>query len=83
MKARTTRRTLRDVQVEALVDKTADTLQEVRVRLITAYSATRRDLEVKAEAVLNALSHTLEEMKPGKFDDTPADVEGIAHKICS
>ena len=37
MKASTTRRTLRDVQVEALVDRTADTLQEVRVRIITAY----------------------------------------------
>ena len=65
------------------MDKTADTLQEVRVRIITAYLATRRDLEVKAEAVLNALSHTLEEIKPGKFDDTLADVEVIAHKICS
>ena len=38
---------------------------------------------MKAEAVLNALTHTLEEIKPGKFDDTLADVEGIAHKICS
>ena len=38
---------------------------------------------MKAEAVLNALSNTLEEIKPGKFDDTLADVEVIAHKICS
>ena len=38
---------------------------------------------MKAETVLNALIHTLEEIKPGKFDDTLADVEGIAHKICS
>ena len=38
---------------------------------------------MKAEAVLNALANTLEKIKPGKFDDTLADVEGIAHKICS
>ena len=37
MKAKTTGGTLRDVEVEALVDRTADTLQEVRVRIIPAY----------------------------------------------
>ena len=37
MKAETTGGTLRDVEVEALVDKTADTLREVRVRIILAY----------------------------------------------
>ena len=37
MKTETTGGTLRDVEVEALVDKTADTLREVRVRIISAY----------------------------------------------
>ena len=37
MKAETTGGTLRDVEVEALVERTADTLQEVRERLIPAY----------------------------------------------
>ena len=37
MKAETTVGTLRDVEVEALVKRTADTLQEVRVRIIPAY----------------------------------------------
>ena len=37
MKADTTGGTLRDVEVEALVDKTADTLREVRVRIIPAF----------------------------------------------
>ena len=37
MKAETTGGTLRDVEVEALVDTTADTLQKVRVRIIPAY----------------------------------------------
>ena len=37
MKARTTGGILPDVEVEALVDTTADTLQEVRVIIIPAY----------------------------------------------
>ena len=37
MKAETTGGTLRDVEIEALVDKTGDTLREVRVRIILAY----------------------------------------------
>ena len=37
MKAKTTGFTLRDVEVEALVDRTADTLREVRVRINPAY----------------------------------------------
>ena len=37
MKAETTEDTLCDVKLEALVDRTADTLQEVTVRIITAY----------------------------------------------
>ena len=37
MKAKTTGGTLRNVQVEALVERTAYTLQKVRVRIITAY----------------------------------------------
>ena len=37
MKVETTGGTLRDVEVEALADKTADTLREVRVRIIPAY----------------------------------------------
>ena len=37
MKAETTCDTLRDVELEALVDKTADTLREVRVRIFPAY----------------------------------------------
>ena len=37
MKAKTTGGILRDVEVEALVDRAADTLQEVRVRIIPAY----------------------------------------------
>ena len=37
MKAKTTGFTLRDVEVEALVDRTADTLREVRVRINLAY----------------------------------------------
>ena len=37
MKAKTTGGTPRDVEVEALVDRTADTLQGVRVRIISAY----------------------------------------------
>ena len=38
---------------------------------------------MKAEALLDALAHTLEEIDPGKFGDTLADVEGIAHTISS
>ena len=38
---------------------------------------------MKAEALLDALAHTLKEITPGKFDDTLADVEGIAHTISS
>ena len=37
MKAKTTGGKLRDVEVEALVESTAHTLQEVRVRIIPAY----------------------------------------------
>ena len=37
MKAETTGGTLRDVEVEAVVQGTADTLQEVRVTIIPAY----------------------------------------------
>ena len=37
MKVETTGGTLRDVEVEALVERKADTLQEVRVRIIPAY----------------------------------------------
>ena len=33
------------------------------------------------EALLDALAHTLEAIKPGKFGDTLADVQGIAHTI--
>ena len=40
-------------------------------------------MELKAEALLDALAHTLEEIRPGKFGDTLADVKGIAHKISS
>ena len=38
---------------------------------------------MKAEALLDALTHTLEEIKPGKFGDTLADVQSIAHTISS
>ena len=38
---------------------------------------------MKAEALLDALPHTLEEIRPGKFGDTLADVQGIAHTISS
>ena len=37
MKAKTTGGILSDVESEGLVDRTADTLQEIRVRIITAY----------------------------------------------
>ena len=43
----------------------------------------REDVEVKAKALLDTLTHTLEEIKPGKFGDTLADVQGIAHTISS
>ena len=33
---------------------------------------------MEAEALLDALAHTLAEMEPEKFGDTVADVEGIA-----
>ena len=32
-----------------------------------------------AEALLDALAHTLEEIKPAKFGDTLADAESITH----
>ena len=38
---------------------------------------------MKAEALLDALAHTLEAIKPGKFGDTLADVQGIVHTISS
>ena len=38
---------------------------------------------MKAEALLETLTHTLEEIKPGKFGDTLADVQSIAHTISS
>ena len=41
------------------------------------------EVEVKAEALLDALAYTLEAIKPGKFIDTLADVQGIAHTISS
>ena len=37
MKAKTTSGILRDVEVKALVERTADTLQEVTVTIISAY----------------------------------------------
>ena len=37
MNAKTTGSILRNVEVEALVDRTADTLQEVRVTIILGY----------------------------------------------
>ena len=43
----------------------------------------REDVEVKAEALLDALTHTQEEIKPGKFGNTLADVQGIAHTLSS
>ena len=36
---------------------------------------------MNAEALLDWLAHTLEEIMPGKFGDKVADVEGIAHTI--
>ena len=33
---------------------------------------------MEAEALLDALAHTVAEMEPEKFGDTVADVEGIA-----
>ena len=38
---------------------------------------------MKAEALLYALGHTLEEIKRAKFADTLADVERIANTISS
>ena len=38
---------------------------------------------MKAEALLDALAQPLEAIKPGKFGDTLADVQGIAHTISS
>ena len=38
---------------------------------------------MKAEALLETLAHTLEAIKPGKFGDTLADVQGIAYTISS
>ena len=38
---------------------------------------------MKAEALLDARTHKLEEIKPGKFGDTLANVQGIAHTISS
>ena len=38
---------------------------------------------MKAEALLDALPHTLEEITPRKFGDTLADVQGIANTISS
>ena len=38
---------------------------------------------MKAEALLDALGHTLEEIKPAKFGDTLADAESITHTISS
>ena len=38
---------------------------------------------MKAEALLDALPHTLEDIKSGKFGDTLADVQGIAQTISS
>ena len=32
-----------------------------------------------AEALLDALAHTLEEIKPAKFRDTLADAQSITH----
>ena len=37
----------------------------------------------EAEALLDALANTLEQIKPGKFGETLADVQGIAHTISS
>ena len=37
MKAKTTGGILSDVESEGLLDRTADTLQDIRVRIITAY----------------------------------------------
>ena len=38
---------------------------------------------MKAEALLDALAQTLEEIKPGKFGDTLANVQDIAHTMSS
>ena len=38
---------------------------------------------MKAEALLDTLAQTLEEIKPGKFGDTLANVQGIAHTMSS
>ena len=38
---------------------------------------------MKAEALLDALAQTLEEIKPGKFGDTLDNVQGIAHTMSS
>ena len=38
---------------------------------------------MKAEGLLDAMAHTLEEITLGKFGDTVADVEGIAQTISS
>ena len=38
---------------------------------------------MNAEALFDWLAHTLEEIKPAKFGDKLADVEGIAHPIRS
>ena len=35
------------------------------------------------EALLDALAHTLEAIRPGKFGDTLADVQSIAQAISS
>ena len=38
---------------------------------------------MKADALIDARAHTLEEINPGKFGDTLADVQGIALTISS
>ena len=38
---------------------------------------------MKAEALLDALAQTLEEIRPGKFGDTLGNVQGIAHTMSS
>ena len=40
-----------------------------------------REVEVEAEVLLDVLAYKLAETEPMKFDDTLADVEGIAYTI--
>ena len=74
--------TLRHLLSEAQVHTTLDTLREKRLKQIPTYCAMKREVEVQAEALLDALAHTLAEMSPRTLATVKGEQNCQRTRVC-